>query len=156
MGDRPLVRTVGGLPVGRAAGAEADECEILCAVLERMDQPAAPGQAVIADKSYFGAAFQDQLTRAGAHAGAGPARVSGFRGRRNCIGRLRRAGESAVCRRGVSPAARLLCASYGRGGARAGSGQRRRGASEPAAVGFRVAPRRLVGPSSLLKRVRNG
>lgn len=86
------MRTVGGLPVGRAAGAEADECEILCAVLERMDQPAAPGQAVIADKSYFGAAFQDQLTRAGAHAGAGPARVSGFRGRRNRIGRLRRAG----------------------------------------------------------------
>lgn len=106
------MRTVGGLPVGRAAGAEADECEILCAVLERMDQPAAPGQAVIADKSYFGAAFQDQLTRAGAHAGAGPARVSGFRGRRNRIGRLRRAGGSPRFAAGASPRPRDCCARH--------------------------------------------
>ena len=35
-----LVCTVHGLPVGWAlAGAKADEREILCAVLERMDQP---------------------------------------------------------------------------------------------------------------------
>lgn len=52
--------------MGRAlAGAKADEREILCAVLERMDQPAAPGQVIIADKNYFGTAFENQLTRAG-------------------------------------------------------------------------------------------
>ena len=61
-----LVCTVHGLPVGWAlAGAKADEREILCAVLERMDQPAAPGQVIIADKNYFGTAFENQLTRAG-------------------------------------------------------------------------------------------
>ncbi|EGQ73244.1 hypothetical protein HMPREF9062_1795 [Actinomyces sp. oral taxon 448 str. F0400] len=61
-----LVCTVHGLPVGWAlTGAKADERETLCAVLERMDQPASSGRVIIADRNYFGAAFEDQLTQAG-------------------------------------------------------------------------------------------
>ena len=61
-----LVCTLHGLPVGWAlTGAKADERETLCAVLERMDQPAFSGRVIIADKNYFGAAFEDQLTQAG-------------------------------------------------------------------------------------------
>ena len=61
-----LVCTVHGLPVGWAlTGAKADERETLLAVLATMDQPAQDGQVVIADKNYFGTAFENQLTRAG-------------------------------------------------------------------------------------------
>lgn len=59
-----LVCTVHGLPVGWAlTGAKADERETLLAVLATMDQPAQDGQVVIADKNYYGAAFEAKLAK---------------------------------------------------------------------------------------------
>ena len=61
-----LVCTVHGLPVGWAlTGAKADERETLCQVLGTMDQPAQSGQVVIADKNYFGAAFEAEFAGSG-------------------------------------------------------------------------------------------
>ena len=60
-----LVCTVHGLPVGWALGAKADERETLLAVLATMDQPAQDGQVVIADKNYYGAAFEAELAKGG-------------------------------------------------------------------------------------------
>ena len=61
-----LVCTVHGLPVGWAlTGAKADERETLLAVLATMDQPAQDGQVVIADKNYYGAAFEAELAKGG-------------------------------------------------------------------------------------------
>lgn len=61
-----LVTTVHGLPVGWAlTGAKADERETLLAVLDNMDQPPSPGQVIIADRNYFGAAFENSLANAG-------------------------------------------------------------------------------------------
>ena len=61
-----LVCTVHGLPVGWAlTGAKADERETLLAVLATMDQPAQDGQVVIADKNYYGAAFEAELAKDG-------------------------------------------------------------------------------------------
>ena len=61
-----LVCTVDGLPVGWAlTGAKADERETLLAVLATMDQPAQDGQVVIADKNYYGAAFEAELAKGG-------------------------------------------------------------------------------------------
>ena len=58
--------TVHGLPVGWAlTGAKADERETLLAVLATMDQPAQDGQVVIADKNYYGAAFEAELAKGG-------------------------------------------------------------------------------------------
>ena len=59
-----LVCTVHGLPVGWAlTGAKADERETLLAVLATMGQPAQDGQVVIADKNYYGAAFEAELAK---------------------------------------------------------------------------------------------
>ena len=59
-----LVCTVHGLPVGWAlTGAKADERETLLAVLATMDRPAQDGQVVIADKNYYGAAFEAELAK---------------------------------------------------------------------------------------------
>ena len=60
-----LVCTVHGLPVGWALGAKADERETLLAVLATMDRPAQDGQVVIADKNYYGAAFEVELAKGG-------------------------------------------------------------------------------------------
>ena len=61
-----LVCTVHGLPVGWAlTGAKADERETLLAVLATMDRPAQDGQVVIADKNYYGAAFEAELAKGG-------------------------------------------------------------------------------------------
>ena len=60
-----LVCTVHGLPVGWALGAKADERETLLAVLATMDRPAQDGQVVIADKNYYGAAFEAELAKGG-------------------------------------------------------------------------------------------
>ena len=61
-----LVCTVHGLPVGWAlTGAKADERETLLAVLATMGQPAQDGQVVIADKNYYGAAFEAELAKGG-------------------------------------------------------------------------------------------
>ena len=61
-----LVCTVDGLPAGWAlTGAKADERETLLAVLATMDQPAQDGQVVIADKNYYGATFEAELTKGG-------------------------------------------------------------------------------------------
>ena len=61
-----LVCTVHGIPVGWAlTGAKADERETLLAVLATMDRPAQNGQVVIADKNYYGAAFEAELAKGG-------------------------------------------------------------------------------------------
>jgi hypothetical protein len=63
-----LIATLGGLPIGFAlTGAKADERETLLAILHT--DPALvidrPGQTLIGDKNYFGAAFEAELTDAG-------------------------------------------------------------------------------------------
>lgn len=62
-----LLCTLSGLPVGAAlTGAKADERLVL---LDILADPALtthrPGQILIADKNYFGAAFEDTLARSG-------------------------------------------------------------------------------------------
>ena len=82
-----LVCTVHGLPVGWAlTGAKADERETLLAVLATMDQPAQDGQVVIADKNYYGAAFEAELAKGG---------ITLIRPRRN--------GSCGPCARSSSP-----------------------------------------------------
>ena len=59
-----LVATLGGLPVGFAVtGAKADERQTLLAILDTGPDLAAarPGQTIIADKHYYGAAFEAAL-----------------------------------------------------------------------------------------------
>ena len=46
-------------------GAKADERQTLLTVLATMDQPAQSGQVVIADKNYFGSAFEADLVGSG-------------------------------------------------------------------------------------------
>jgi hypothetical protein len=63
-----LVCTLGGLPVGFAlTGAKADERQTLRGIFE--DDPTLvadrPGQTLIADKNYYGAEFEHDLTNAG-------------------------------------------------------------------------------------------
>ena len=62
-----LVCTLHGLPVGWAlTGAKADEREVLEAILASTPSLARPGrQVVIADKAYYGRAFEARLDEAG-------------------------------------------------------------------------------------------
>ncbi len=63
-----LIATFGGLPIGFAlTGAKADERETLLGVLHIEPGLAAdrPGQMLIGDKNYFGAAFETELAAAG-------------------------------------------------------------------------------------------
>lgn len=62
-----LVCTLHGLPVGWAlTGAKADEREVLEAILASTPTLARPGrQVVIADKAYYGRAFEARLDEAG-------------------------------------------------------------------------------------------
>ena len=64
-----LLTTVHGLPIGFAlTGAKADERQVLLAIL---DDPALTagraGQVIIADKHYYGRAFEAELAAAGLH-----------------------------------------------------------------------------------------
>ncbi|WP_206330592.1 IS982 family transposase [Modestobacter sp. KNN46-3] len=79
-----LLCTLHGLPVGFAlAGAKADEREVLLGILDADPALAAGrrGQTVIADKNYYGRAFEADLAAAGitllrpARAGESPARA---------------------------------------------------------------------------------
>lgn len=61
-----LVATLGGLPVGFAlTGAKADERQTLLGILAASPDLAAerPGQTLIADRHYYGAAFEATLAR---------------------------------------------------------------------------------------------
>ena len=61
-----LVTTLHGLPVGFAlAGAKADERQVLLDILADETLPARPGQVIIGDKNYYGAAFEAALAAAG-------------------------------------------------------------------------------------------
>jgi Transposase DDE domain len=63
-----LVCTLQGLPVAFAlAGAKADEREVLAGMLAAGPDlvPACPGQTLIGDKNYFGAAFEAAIAAAG-------------------------------------------------------------------------------------------
>jgi Transposase DDE domain len=63
-----LVATLGGLPIGFAlTGAKADERQTLLGILAADPTLAGqrPGQALIADKHYYGAVFQAHLAGAG-------------------------------------------------------------------------------------------
>lgn len=61
-----LLCTLHGLPVGFAlTGAKADERETLLGILEETPLPVLPGQTIIADKGYVGAAFEGELNEAG-------------------------------------------------------------------------------------------
>lgn len=62
-----LVCTLHGLPVGWAlTGAKADEREVLSAILDQTPGLVRPGrQVVIADKAYYGKAFEAGLDQAG-------------------------------------------------------------------------------------------
>ena len=63
-----LVCTLQGLPVAFAlAGAKADEREVLAGMLTASPDlvPARPGQTLIGDKNYFGAAFEATMAGAG-------------------------------------------------------------------------------------------
>jgi Transposase DDE domain/FtsX-like permease family len=64
-----LVATLGGLPVGFAlTGAKADERQVLLAILDADPGLLAqrPGQILIGDKNYYGAAFEAALAGTGA------------------------------------------------------------------------------------------
>jgi hypothetical protein len=64
-----LVATLGGLPVGFAlTGAKADERQVLLAIFGADPGLLAqrPGQTLIGDKNYYGAAFEATLAEAGA------------------------------------------------------------------------------------------
>jgi hypothetical protein len=63
-----LVATLGGLPIGFAlTGAKADERQTLLGILAADPALAAdrPGQTLIADRHYYGAAFEATLAEAG-------------------------------------------------------------------------------------------
>jgi len=61
-----LVCTLHGLPVGFAlTGAKADEREVLAGILENLPCPVPTGQTLIADKNYYGQAFEVGLAGAG-------------------------------------------------------------------------------------------
>ncbi|WP_345075394.1 IS982 family transposase, partial [Paeniglutamicibacter cryotolerans] len=61
-----LLCTPTGLPVGYAlTGAKADERETLLGILENLPTPVEPGQIIIADKNYYGKAFEQDLSEAG-------------------------------------------------------------------------------------------
>ncbi len=63
-----LIATLGGLPIGFAlTGAKADERDTLLAILDADPSLVAerPGQTLIADKGYYGAAFESRLALAG-------------------------------------------------------------------------------------------
>lgn len=61
-----LLCTLHGLPVGFAlTGAKADEREALVGILQQTPAPVLPGQTIIADKNYFGRAFETELANAG-------------------------------------------------------------------------------------------
>lgn len=61
-----LVATLHGLPVGIAlTGATADERHVLLSILDDPGLAARPGQTLIADKNYYGRAFENQLADAG-------------------------------------------------------------------------------------------
>jgi Transposase DDE domain len=63
-----LVATLGGLPIGFAlAGAKADERQVLLSILAADPTliTGRPGQTLIADRHYYGAAFEAALAAAG-------------------------------------------------------------------------------------------
>jgi hypothetical protein len=63
-----LIATLGGLPIGFAlTGAKADERETLTGILHADPDLVTdrPGQTLIGDKNYFGAAFEAELADAG-------------------------------------------------------------------------------------------
>jgi hypothetical protein len=61
-----LVATLNGLPVGIAlTGAKADERQVLLSIPGDPGLAGRPGQALIADKNYYGRAFESELADAG-------------------------------------------------------------------------------------------
>jgi len=61
-----LLCTLQGLPVGFAlTGAKADEREVLAGILESLPHPVPAGQTLIADRNYYGQAFEAGLAGAG-------------------------------------------------------------------------------------------
>ena len=61
-----LLCTLHGLPVGYAlTGAKADEREVLAGILDSLPRPLPQGQTIIADKGYYGRAFEAELAAAG-------------------------------------------------------------------------------------------
>jgi hypothetical protein len=61
-----LVATLHGLPVGIAlTGAKADERTVLLGILRDQGLAGRPGQALIADKNYYGRVFESELAGAG-------------------------------------------------------------------------------------------
>ena len=61
-----LLCTLQGLPVGFAlTGAKADEREVLTGILENLPFPVPAGQTLIADRNYYGQAFETELGTAG-------------------------------------------------------------------------------------------
>jgi hypothetical protein len=61
-----LVATVHGLAAGIAlTGAKADERHVLLSILDDPGRAGRPGQALIADKNYYGRAFESELAGAG-------------------------------------------------------------------------------------------
>ncbi len=61
-----LLATVHGLPVGFAlSGAKADERQVLLDILDTDPALPRPGQAIMADKNYFGGPFEQSLREAG-------------------------------------------------------------------------------------------
>lgn len=63
-----LLCTLQGLPVGFAlTGAKADEREVLAGILDALPYPVPAGITLIADRNYYGRAFEADLAASGIH-----------------------------------------------------------------------------------------